>query len=130
MRMVVSVMPCVLSAPAVIGSRASVSRASPSAMTTRVRLFMLTSSAGWSRPRSGSRLAQRPCQAGADLGPGGLHVGRRGRALGHDRLDPVVDLVLAPVPHRRRHPLEEPRGGVLDGRRPPLLELGPPAAEV
>ena len=53
---------------------------------------------------------------------------RRPRAPGgprrRDRLDALVDLVLAPVAHGRRHALEDPQRGVLDRGRPPALHLG------
>src|SRR5262245_29561529 len=107
---VVSVIPCMLSAPAGADPSASASRVTPRIARNRARFVMCTSpnalAKSWRRSASSvwcrkvarlSRLTERAGQARPDVGPGRLHVGRRGQALGDYGLDALVDLVLAPV---------------------------------
>src|SRR5437899_12417955 len=132
--MVVSVIPCVLSARAVIDPRVESSRASPSAVKRWFHVFMCTSAEGWPRRyRESSRastLPQRARQARPDVGPGFVHVGRGGRARGCDLPDPLVDLVLAPVAHGRRDALQDPGRRLLDGQWPATRHRGPALARV
>src|SRR5581483_3651619 len=122
--MVVAVIPWVLSAPAGPTSQPSATRPRTSA-TTRRAVFMVSSTArcvGAPEPPRASP-AERPGQAGPDRGPGGVDVGDRRGPLGRDRLDPVVDLVLAPVAHRGGHRIQELHRRVLERRGPALLDL-------
>src|SRR4030095_14457749 len=84
----------------------------------------------WVWSQNGSGLPKRARQTRPDVGPCRVDVGRSGRARGRDLANPLVDLVLPPIAHGRRHTLEHPEGGVLDRGRPAALHLGPPLAKV